>query len=130
MKAENIREIKENEVLRKRLAKYMALRCFRNSELENLHAGKVPQSTAGDFTDVNVVFPGGEIPWNKLSRLNNWEMKLLMINVVNLCHDFLNLLYTAPQGDRMVEWMLHNDAVPEWQDPDLNPPPPTTLLKR
>lgn len=46
----------------------------RNSELENLHAGITPSSKTGDFTDVKVVTPFGEIPWNKLSRISDAEM--------------------------------------------------------
>ena len=41
-------EIATNEVLRKRLAKLMALECFRNSKLEDLHAGIYPDSQSGD----------------------------------------------------------------------------------
>jgi hypothetical protein len=36
-------------VLQQRLAKYLVEQCFRNSELENLHAGKVPDSKTGDY---------------------------------------------------------------------------------
>jgi hypothetical protein len=49
----------------------MALHCFPNSKLENLHAGKSPRSKTGDYTDVKVVTPYGEIPWNEVSRLND-----------------------------------------------------------
>lgn len=52
--------------------------CFvsaaRNSELENLHTGITPSSKTGDFTDVKVVTPYGEIPWNELSRISDSEM--------------------------------------------------------
>src|SRR5207244_1389758 len=47
----------------KRLAKYWALHCFRNSQLENLHAAQKP------ITDL--------------------EMRRLMIEVVNRCYSFL-----------------------------------------
>jgi len=49
----------------------MALHCFPNSKLENLHARKSPRSKTGDYTDVKVVTPYGEIPWNEVSRLND-----------------------------------------------------------
>ena len=39
--------------------------CVRNS-LEDLHAGIFPSSESGDFTDVKVVSPYGEIPWNQV----------------------------------------------------------------
>ena len=50
----------------------------------------VPGSLAGDYNDVNVVTPYGEIPWSKLSRLNDEEMKVLMIEVVNKTYTFLS----------------------------------------
>jgi len=37
--------------MQQRLAKHIALRCFRNSILEDLHAGKVPDSRRGDYSD-------------------------------------------------------------------------------
>lgn len=47
----------------------------RNSDFfENLHSGKFPSSATGDYSDVKVVTPFGEIPWNKLSRISDEEM--------------------------------------------------------
>jgi hypothetical protein len=110
--------IKENDVVKKRLAKLMALQCFRNTELENLHAGMLPESQTGDFTDVRVVFPGGEIPWNNLSRFDDHEMKRLMINVVNQCYQFLHILFDDEQiGARIIGKLLVEDPLPEWNDP-------------
>jgi hypothetical protein len=42
---------------------------------------------------VKVVSPYGEIPWNKLSRFDNDEMKTLMIDVVNHCYLFFCLCF-------------------------------------
>jgi hypothetical protein len=99
MKIDYLQEIRENELLRKRLAKLMALDCFRNSKLEDLHAGTFPSSQAEDYTDVKVVSPYGEIAWSNLSRLNDDEMKTLMIDVVNRCDQFLVSSFREP-GDR------------------------------
>jgi hypothetical protein len=63
----------------------MALRCFRNTKLEDLHAGTSPSSQSGDYTDVKVASPFGEIPWHNLGRLSGDEMRVLMIDVVNRC---------------------------------------------
>ena len=71
------------EVL-KRLAKYLAEQC--------LHAGITPDSQIGDYTDVVVRSPYGEIPWPNLSRLNDEEMKALMIDVVNKTYHALIVL--------------------------------------
>jgi len=79
------------EVL-KRLAKYLPQQCFRNTMLEDLHAGITPDSQVGDYTDVVVRSPYGEIPWPNLSRLNDEEMKALMIDVVNKTYHALIVL--------------------------------------
>ena len=81
--------MKLTEETARELAKCMVLRCFRNTELETLHSGKVPHSEAGDYSDVYVVTPAGEIPWNELSRLSNPEMKALMMDVVDRTFSFL-----------------------------------------
>ena len=39
MAVETAREISTNPEVRKRLAKYLAQQCFRNTMLEDLHAG-------------------------------------------------------------------------------------------
>jgi hypothetical protein len=77
-----------NPVLQQRLAKYMVEQCFRNSELENLHAGKVPNSKVGDYPDVVVRTPFGEIPWPELSRFDGAKTKVLMLDMVNRTYDF------------------------------------------
>jgi hypothetical protein len=38
----------------KRLAKYTAQQCFRNTVVEDFHAGITPYSYAGDYSDVFV----------------------------------------------------------------------------
>ncbi len=73
----------------RRLALALVEQCVRNSQLENFHAGKVPDSLAGDYSDVKVVTPFGEIPWTEVSRISDPEMKALMIEVVNKVFTFL-----------------------------------------
>ena len=46
-------------VLQQRLAKLIVLECFRNSALEDLHAGISPCSATGDYSDVLVNSPYG-----------------------------------------------------------------------
>jgi hypothetical protein len=61
MNSKHIREIRTNEVVRKRLAKFIALHCFRNTDvLEELHSGVAPTSKSGDYSDVRVLTPYGE----------------------------------------------------------------------
>lgn len=73
----------------KRLAMSLALFCVRNTFLETLHAGITPSSAAGDHSDVKVVTPYGEIPWSRLSRISDDEMRLLMKEVVNKLYTVL-----------------------------------------
>jgi len=70
--------IRTSAVLQQRLAKCLVLQCFRNSRLEDLHAGIAPSSATGDYVDVTVTSPFGVIPWPRVSRFNDEEMKQLM----------------------------------------------------
>ena len=54
----------------KRLAKSIAFTCVRLTSIEELHSGRVAYSKTGDYSDVTVVTPFGEIPWNDLSRIS------------------------------------------------------------
>ncbi|MCI8554728.1 MAG: hypothetical protein HFJ80_07285 [Clostridiales bacterium] len=66
----------------KKMAQMLAVMGVRNNtELEDLHAGISPVSKTGDYTDVKVVTPYGEIGWNELSRINDKEMRSLMLSV-------------------------------------------------
>jgi len=51
------------------------------NQLEDLHAGKFPVSLSGDYSDVKVVTPEREIPWNELSRISEEEMHFLMLEI-------------------------------------------------
>jgi hypothetical protein len=110
-------EIAGNEVLRKRLAKWLALRCFRNTRLEDYHAGIYPDSQTGDYADVKVVSPFGEILWPKVSRLSDDEMRMLMIDVVNRCYAVLGELFDPPSGSKIIARLKQRDELPRWNDP-------------
>jgi hypothetical protein len=71
------------------LAKSIAALCVRNTFLEDLHAGTTPSSKSGDYADVKVVTPFGEIPWRDLSRISDEEMKRLMKEIVDKLYTFL-----------------------------------------
>jgi hypothetical protein len=105
--------------LRKRLAKYIALHCFRNTDvLEDLHSGEVPISESGDYSDVTVITSDREIPWSDLSRFDDREMKALMIDVVNRCDQVLTILFSMRVGDKLIEELGRRDLVPYWSDPE------------
>jgi hypothetical protein len=74
-----------------KVAKSLVEACVRNA-MEHLHAGIFPSSKSGDYSDVKVVSPYGEIPWTQLSRISDEEMRALMIDVVNKTVTFLRYL--------------------------------------
>jgi hypothetical protein len=74
----------------RRIALALVEQCVRNTRLEDIHAGTVPESLTGDYSDVKVVTPFGEIPWNEVSRISDPEMKALMIEVVNKVYTFIS----------------------------------------
>ncbi|MGQ3044126.1 MAG: hypothetical protein ACT6R7_16860 [Brevundimonas aurantiaca] len=92
-------------------AKNLVEVCFRNSCLEDLHAGTTPASMTGDYTDVVVKTPYGDIPWNTLSRLSDDEMRRLMIEVVDRVYTFLVFN----------EQLNYGLACGAWQQPKLHP---------
>jgi hypothetical protein len=90
MTPDQLAELKNNEIVRKRLAKLMARDCFRNTKgLEDMHAAH---------------------------QIDDHEMKALMIDVVDYCYDFLMEL-CGPHGAEIMEDLKERDAVPNWNDP-------------
>jgi hypothetical protein len=110
-------EIATDQLVMKRLAKLMALECFRNSKLEDLHAGIYPSSQSGDYSDVKVVTPYGEISWERLGRLSDDEMKMLMIDVVDRCYEFLSELLDHQSAAVIIKRLKLRDPLPRWNDP-------------
>ncbi len=104
-------------VLQQRLAKLLVLRCFRNSALEDLHAGIVPDSKTGDYSDVEVRSPFGAIPWSKVSRISDEEMKALMIDVTNRAYKFIHELFDEERCARLLLQLAEKDPLPHWQNP-------------
>ncbi len=78
----------------KTLSKILVLNCVRNTFLEDLHSGIFPDSKEGDYSDVKVVSPYGEIPWNDLGRISDAEMKRLMKEIVNKVYTMLHYMET------------------------------------
>jgi hypothetical protein len=84
-----------DEAMYANLARAIVLHCMRNTRLEDLHAGIYPDSATGDYTDVKVVSPYGEIPWNEASRISDAEMRNLMRQCVNRVYTYLLHLATS-----------------------------------
>ncbi len=87
--------------------------------LEDLHAGTSPSSASGDYTDVTVSSPYGVIPWPKLSRLNDDEMKRLMIDVVDRTYHFIHTLFDENAGCQVLLRLAERDPLPHWNEPTL-----------
>jgi len=96
----------------KRVANYLAQQCFRTTMLEDLPAGITPNSQNGDYTDVVVRSPYGEIPWPRLSRLSDEEMKALMIDVVNKTYRALTVLFDNRLGSELIKILPQQDLLP------------------
>jgi len=83
------------------LAKSVVLHAFRNTLLEDIHAGREVRSKTGAFDDVKVVTPYGEIPWNEVSHISDEQMRTLMIGAVNTVYTMLafpHLKFRGPAG--------------------------------
>ena len=101
------------------LAKALALACVRNTFLEDLHAGIYPSSKTGDYSDVKVVTPYGEIPWVRVSRMSDDEMKTLMKEVVDKIFTVL-----VRSGDETLMSALINWGALQtkrWDQPKMDP---------
>ncbi len=94
------------------VAKLLAYYGVRNSSLEDIHAGIFPSSKTGDYSDVKVVSPYGEIPWNEVGRISDEEMKPLMEDIVNRLYTFLFHLLTSGEPERGVP-LPTNWSVPQ-----------------
>jgi hypothetical protein len=112
-----LKNLRSDEMLQKRLAKFMALHCFRNTALEDLHAGTFPSTASGDYSDVNVISPFGDIPWPRLSRFDDAEMRELMIDVVSRCYAFVKVLVDKEKSHHLLEALKDYDVSPEWNEP-------------
>ena len=94
-------------------ATMLAFHCVRNSYLEDLHAGIFPSSKTGDYTDVKVVSPYGEIAWNRLGRISDEDMQRLSADIVNRLYTFLFYWLTSGTPDRGMPLPTH------WAPPHL-----------
>jgi hypothetical protein len=91
MDVSSFREIQQNEIVRKRLAKKIVRECFRDGAFEDFH--------------------------HQHPELDNDEVKAIMIDAVNRTYVLLSKLSNA-MGDMIVERLKEQDDVPSWRDPD------------
>lgn len=103
----------------RKLAQMLVRECVRNTQLETLHTGITPSSASGDFEDVKVITPFGEIPWNRLSRISDAEMKPLIIEIVNKVYTYLS----------HIEYLSRLPPAAGWQAPEYDGPLLATAMR-
>lgn len=98
------------------MAKTLAMMCVRNTGLETLHAGVVPVTHTGDYSDVRVIDADGrEIAWNDVSHLDDGQMRDLMREIVNRLYSFHVSIDDPEFRERVDRWAGIADR---WDDPD------------
>lgn len=100
-----------------KLAKVITVLCARNTFIEKLHMGVFPESKTGDYSDVKVVTPDREIPWNELSRISQEEMKRLNKQIVNKVFTFL--LYLQKEEDPPIGPLLRHVST-KWDPAEID----------
>ena len=100
------------------MAKIMTMICVRNTRLENLHAGIVPTSNTGDFSDVMVVdADGNKIPWTDVSHFDDNEMRELIREIVNRLYTF-HLKGNDPYFRKVInKWA---PIAQKWDEPEID----------
>ena len=100
------------------IAKTMAMMCVRNTMLENIHAGLLPVTKTGDYSDVMVVDADGrQIPWNRVSHFDDDTMRDFMREVVDRLYTFVKFV----DDPRFVPWInLWAREASKWDDPRLD----------
>ena len=100
------------------LAKLMAMMCVRNTGLETLHAGLVPVTQTGDYSDVFVLDADGrKIPWAEVSHFDDDQMRALMREIVNRLYTF-HVSCDDPEFLAQTEkWMA---VAGKWDEPELD----------
>lgn len=98
------------------MAKTLAMMCVRNTGLETLHAGIVPVTHAGDYSDVRVIDADGrEIAWNDVSHLDDGQMRTLMKEIVNRLYTFNNSIDDPDFRNSVDRWAR---IAERWDEPD------------
>ncbi len=104
-----------------RLAKTLTAMCVRNTEIEDIHAGTAPVTKTGDYSDVKVIdAEGREIPWNKVSRISDEEMKTLMKRIVNRLYTFF-IQEEDPRFQKQVHYFERVAAKWDAPEPQIDP---------
>ena len=106
-----------DDALQSLLVRTTVLVCFRNSKLEDIHAGLAPVTKTGDYSDVTVIDADGRrIPWPEVSHIDDDAMRDLMREVVDRLYAFEQRAGEPGFLDRIGPWM---DVASRWDEPKL-----------
>lgn len=104
------------------IAILMAANCVRLPVTRADREGSWPRTKTGDYSDVTVVTPFGDIPWTTVNRLNDAELKAFNSGVVNRLYTVLCCLLDPDfMPDRMafLKYLKFNYPA-ESDDPELD----------
>ena len=100
------------------LVKTMAMLCVRNTRLEDIHAGIMPVTRTGDYSDVTVIDADGRrIPWPDVSHFDDDAMRDLMRQIVDRLYTYQIRAEEPGFLERINRWM---QAASRWDDPKLD----------
>ncbi len=99
-------------------AKRIVVNCFRNTDLENIHAGVAPVTHSGDYSDVKVIdAEGTERSWATCSHIDDAEMKALMRDCVERVYTVLKCLEDAEMQNVL---RRYDASTSKWDRPKLS----------
>ena len=105
--------------LRSLLVRTMVLLCVRHTVIEDIHAGLVPITRTGDYTDVTVTdAEGRRIPWPEVSHIDDNTMRDLMREVVDRVYTFEVRAKDPDFLKRIERWA---QLASGWDEPKLDP---------
>jgi hypothetical protein len=101
------------------VAKTLTAMCFRNTEIEDIHAGKGVITKTGDYSDVKVIdADGNEFTWQEASRISDPEMKMLVKGFVNRLYTFF-MQVDDLRFNKNVNF--HSLCTSKWDHPEIDP---------
>ena len=108
----------DEERIAAKLAKVMTMMSVRNTKLDDIHAGVVPVTKTGDYTDVVALdAEGRRIPWPEVSHIDDTQMRELMKEVVNRLYTFHMKCDDGEFRKHLDRWMTVAD---KWDEPELD----------
>lgn len=98
-------------------AKRIVVNCFRNTGLEDLHAGSGPVTKSGDYSDVRVIdAEGTEWGWHECSHIDQAQMKALMQDAVGRVYTYLKC-GDDPEVHQVMR--KHDASIENWDRPEI-----------